>query len=225
MSQKQSTKKPTTNAARLVRWFSLALLLIIIGTIITVLLQPVRSGSLALAQTAFLGGDYTGAIELFSAAIAEKPNDSEAYIGRGLAYTRTGQSDLARSDFLRAVELDANDIRPLHQLGLIAVSMEQYPSAIDYFTRVIALDGKSARAYASRGLAHTQNLNYLLAIEDYNQAIALDATVADFYLGLGDAHYALDNTAEALAAYERYIELAETVNGMASLRVDELRNR
>jgi Flp pilus assembly protein TadD len=225
MPQKQSTKKPVTNASRLIRWFGLALLLIIIGTMITVLLQPRRSNPLALAQAAYLQGDYAGAIDQFSAAIANAPNDAEAYVGRGLAYIQAGRSDSARSDFLRANELDATDNRPLYHLGMLAIAAEQYLSAVDYFSQVIAIDTADARAYANRGYAHALSTNYVLAIEDYNQAIALDGTVADFYLGLGDAHFALDNTVEALAAYERYIQLAETVDATLFQRVYELRNR
>lgn len=225
MSHQSLEKKPLSNSAKIWRFFWIALLLIVIGTVLTVLLQPRRSNPLALAQAAYLEGNYEEALDYFSAAIAQNPNDAEAFIGRGLVYVQAGQSENAQNDFLRARELDASDYRPVYQLGMIASGLGQFPSAIAYFNDTLSISADFAPAYFARAYAHAQSANFLLAIEDYNAAIALDNTQADFYRGLGDAHYALDNTAEALAAYERYIELAEEVDGTVFQRVLDLRNR
>src|SRR5688572_2371637 len=117
MSQTNPPKTARSNQSRIIRWFALALILIVIGTVVTVLLQPRRSNPLALAQAAFLQGDYEGAIQQFTGAISQNPNDADAFIGRGLAYVQVGQMEAAQGDFLAANALDASDTRALVQLG------------------------------------------------------------------------------------------------------------
>lgn len=54
-------------------------------------------------------GDYKSAIEYFTQAIEINPGFSEAYAGRGTAYSRGGQENSACSDFDKAIELDPNN--------------------------------------------------------------------------------------------------------------------
>src|SRR5688500_15658586 len=174
MSRQTLPKQPPTNAARIIRWFSFIAVAIIIGTIVTVILLPGRSSSLSTAQMAYMAGDYQEAIQEFSAAIGQNPNDAEAFIGRGLSYIQVGDFEGARGDFLQANTLLPNDTRPLYQLGLLAMTDMQYPGAIAYFTQALELNPNYTLAYANRALAFAQNGDYLLAIADYNAAIALD---------------------------------------------------
>jgi tetratricopeptide (TPR) repeat protein len=225
MSRQNLPKPAPSNAARIIRWFSFIAVAIIIGTIVTVILLPARSNTLSDAQMAYMAGDYQAAIQAFSAAIGQDPNDAEAFLGRGLTYIQTGNLEGARSDFLQANLLLPNDTRPLYQLGLLAINNAQYPSAIDYFTDALALNENYTLAYAGRAYAFAQNGDYLLAIADYNAAIALDDTKGEYYRGLGDAHFAIDNTEQALAAYQRYVELSEEVDGNVLQRIYELQNR
>lgn len=225
MQRQQLEKKPMNNSAKIIRVFFIALVLIIVGTIITVLIQPKRTDPHTLGLAAYLDGDYQGAVTYFSAAIAQNPSLEASFMGRGQAYIKLGRLADAQNDFIEAARLAPDDIQPLYQLGIIGVGLGEIPEALEYFNVIIERQPDYAPAYFQRGYAYAQNGDYLLAISDYTAAIALDDTVADFYRALGDAHYELDNTAQALAAYERYIQLDEAADTTAFQRVQELRNR
>jgi len=50
--------------------------------------------------------NYKGAIEDFTKAIEFNPEDTDLYVGRGLAYLKNGDNGAAKSDFDKAISLD-----------------------------------------------------------------------------------------------------------------------
>ncbi len=59
--------------------------------------------------------DYQGSIEDFTHAINFDSNDANSYVGRGIAYQKIGNTNLALKDFEKAVSLNpelAQAIKP-----------------------------------------------------------------------------------------------------------------
>src|SRR5437016_6065413 len=55
--------------------------------------------------TLFQDGKYPEAVDAYTQALALKPDDINAYIGRAVAYTNLGEYDQALSDYERGIEL------------------------------------------------------------------------------------------------------------------------
>ncbi len=68
--------------------------------------SPNTAFNLGLAR--FAGGDFAGAAEAFTTAAVIAPDDPEVLNNRGAARARLGLNDLARQDFLAALERHAN---------------------------------------------------------------------------------------------------------------------
>ena len=64
-----------------------------------------------------------------------------------------GQFELARNEFLSAVELESNHAESLHFLGLIAHHFGQFKSAIELFERAIAIAPETGEYYVILGNA------------------------------------------------------------------------
>ncbi len=62
-----------------------------------------------LAYKELCASNYTKAIEYYTKAISIDPNDAEAYINRGVAYTNLRKYEEAISDYTKAISIDPND--------------------------------------------------------------------------------------------------------------------
>ena len=99
----------------------------------------------------FLGQkNWDGAIEAFTHAIEQKPDDFRAYINRGRAYQGKGDFALAEKDFNEAVRLDPQNLTPLRELGLFYQRIKKFPEAIEVFNRWPDTASNKAEPYEFR---------------------------------------------------------------------------
>ena len=73
------------------------------------------------------------------------PADASAHYNLGLIYLQRGEVTEARQRFLRAVEIDADEVDAHYQLGRISRAQERLPDAIKYFEQVVARDDRHAQ--------------------------------------------------------------------------------
>ena len=85
-------------------------------------------------KTQLDAGNAAAAVDDFTEAINLKPGMADAYLGRGEAYSQTGNQAAAESDFVKA--------------GEIYITQKRYQTAQDLFTKVIeaeqAIDSRPA---------------------------------------------------------------------------------
>ena len=139
--------------------------------------------------------DYTRAIEL-------RPSVADNYFYRGTCYLNSGEVELAKEDFERALSLNSNMSGALGELAYI-YTMSDPLKAIEYADRALEFDERNWRAYYSRGLALYTMHNYEAALEDAKSA--LDLGCGDAYQLIGDCYGMLGLRDEA----EKYWELAK----------------
>lgn len=134
-------------------------------------------------------GDHDTAVRL-------DPASAEAYVGRGLTeYDRGFPAPpdaleteaevqrhrlLARSDFAKAIELDAANETALDRRGLIEEQAKEYEDAIRDYTALATVSPRLGRsrladAHCRRGGEHAAARRFEPAIADYERAIGLDA--------------------------------------------------
>jgi len=96
---------------------------------------------------------YSEAVEACSKAIAQRPDWSEALLGRARAWIRLNEIRKARADLERFVELNPNSIDGYIERAKVRMEWFDYDLASDDWTRAIELASEpSADMYAQRAL-------------------------------------------------------------------------
>ena len=101
-------------------------------------------------------GDYNGAIELYTEAIALNPNFEVAYYNRGNAYALQQQYERAIQDYDKAIALNPNYTNAYYNRGLAYAMSGNLKQAILDATKVIEILPDYADAYQLRGLCYQE---------------------------------------------------------------------
>lgn len=166
-------------------------------------LAPEASASqIALGFSDYYGrGDYAGALKAFAAAIALKPNDSDALAAQGYVQRRQGRFDDSIASLQKAFALDPRNSALAYEVGSTFLLVSRYPEAEDWLQRALAIDpgNRNAKFYYAytivlssgdipRALAalqgddpflKLQRVNLLVYQRKFGEALALLASVPD----------------------------------------------
>jgi len=147
------------------------------------------------------------AVEAFSGAITLRPNSMLAYLKRGDAYRRSGDSRNALRDLRRAAELDPAAARPHELLGDLNVDLERYARAQESYEACVKLDDRSARVFYKLSLTQYRQGQAEAAMGPLKQALAIDDRFAPAHYLLGLCLLTLDRPPDAAASLERAVRL------------------
>jgi tetratricopeptide (TPR) repeat protein len=147
------------------------------------------------------------AVEAFSGAITLRQNAMLAYLKRGEAYRKRGESGAAFRDLRKAAELDPSATKPLELLGDLNLSLERYARAQESYEAYLRLDDRSEKVLYKLALTRYRLGSAQTAIAPLRQAIAVDDHFAPGYYLLGLCLSALNQAAEATAALETAVRL------------------
>ncbi|MFH1087590.1 MAG: tetratricopeptide repeat protein [Chloroflexota bacterium] len=173
-------------------------------------------------------------LEEYDRVLKVAPRDVEALIGRGSAYIRLQQYDLAVHDFDKAIELASDNADAYAGRGIAYTKQNNYDAASRDFEKAIEVDngygrGNSYAAYAtpetgdetvisfawsyirtydSLGDRHLEQKKYDLAISDFTRAIEFEFHVKDAHHDWGiDTAYVGRGIARArTGAYQQAID-------------------
>lgn len=146
---------------------------------------------------------YAEAIDDYTHAIDLRPGTADNYFYRGVCYLNTGERDLAKRDFERALGLNPRMSAPLSELAYLYATSGQTQQAIEFANRALETNERNWRAYYSRGLAFFMLNDYDAALADAQSA--LEWGCGDAYQLIGDCYDKLGRRDEA----EKYWELAK----------------
>jgi len=168
---------------------------------------PEKNSDLERAQALFAAGKYREAADAFTQVIAQAPNDSLAYRGRGQA--RVDLKDFAGgiTDYDRALVLDPQNARTLNLRGIAKKDKGDLPGALADYNRAIELDPHFAPPLANRAFLRNKSGDTAGALADYTHALEIApkdeyALVgrAQIRIGQGDNAGALADCSTAIAA-------------------------
>lgn len=175
-------------------------------------LNPINSTAYArLSEIAEDQGDFMGCIEHLSTGITLEPDAYYLIGNRARVYYHIGELDLAKEDFLRAIELNPGDHDLYFEIGSIHAEQNMYSEAAEYFTEALdysQLRGEKAYYLALRGGCYMELGDYDSARSDFDEALTFDSgcTKALFFRGV--MHYNLNDYPNALLDMQRVLELS-----------------
>ena len=130
-------------------------------------------------------GDYSGAIEDFTAAIRLNPNEPGIYSNRGLARASKGDFQGAIVDYNQAIRINPNyAIGYLHR-GLAYSALKDYQNALSDYEQALRLNPNLGEVYYNRGNIHRRLKENEAALADFKKA-------AEIYQQQGKTEYYQD---------------------------------
>lgn len=126
-----------------------------------------RKNKLVANAVANLKRDKLGmSIDLLDEILLFDPNSRVALLARGSVYLKMGNTNNAKSDFSRILDIDANHPKAYHLRGLSRQMEGDNDGALNDFNRAIDIDPKYGAAYYSRSILLTKKGQDTEAAED-----------------------------------------------------------
>lgn len=152
-------------------------------------------------------------VAAYNEAISIYPNYTDAFFGRGLAYTDAAMYDSAIADFT----LILNSLKPGHDESYYSRAIawnrkRQSDSAIADYTRAIMSNPSYANAYVNRGNVYFNLGNPFRAIPDYDSALRYDPENASTWMNRSFARFKTQDFTGALSDALRAQNLKADVN-------------
>ena len=142
-------------------------------------------------------GGFVQAEEIFRRAVVLDPNNSDAYVGIGIALDAQGRVDEAISNFQTAIRLDPNNSYGYSNLGIALAEQGNVAEAAANFQTAIRLNPSNAYAYNGLGIIWVSQGNLEEAIAHFQAAIELEGANPDFQKNLQEAERLLAEQSEA----------------------------
>jgi len=152
------------------------------------------------------------AIEAYSGAIALKRGSMLAYLKRGEAHQRRGDTPemlaAALRDLRTAAELDPGATRTLEKLGDVNFQLRRFANAAENYEAYIRLDDRSASIFYKLALASRGDGRPTRAISALQQAVELKPDFHEAYYVLGLCLKDKEQLSEARAAFDRAVAVS-----------------
>ena len=160
--------------------------------------------------------DHEEALRALKTSIALDRRDAAAFFAAGDLYTHLVRPVAAAQALEVGLRIVPDNTEALSNLGLVLLSLQQLPRAIETYEKVIALDPTSVSAYANLGNALAGSGQHERAIAAFQRALALDPDLAPAHLGLARLYEKLGRADEAQAARSEFERLRESAVGGAA---------
>jgi tetratricopeptide (TPR) repeat protein len=116
-------------------------------------------------------GNFHEAIIAFDKAIRRDPEDSFAYLKRGMAHAALDEDKEALADFGKVIKLDPKNPKPYLYRALVHLHRKDHAAAVADCTEAIRLRPEESDAYLYRGNAHDQMKEHAAARDDFRSAV------------------------------------------------------
>jgi tetratricopeptide (TPR) repeat protein len=161
--------------------------------------------ALAYAHT----NQFSLAIETFGTAIGLDAGQGRFYVQRGHALAKTGQWGAARSDYLRALEFDPNDVASLYALACACRALNDNDAAIAALTGLLRLDANHIQARLMLGMLQEKAGAIEQALAEYKAAMYRAPSNAEVCRRIAVLHWKQKEYEQAAAELERGVSLGD----------------
>jgi len=111
--------------------------------------------------------------------IVNNPNDAQAYINLGAIYQKQGNFDAAKSQYLKAANLDSSDETSLYNLASLYIQQKNYQGAIEVYDKLLLKKPSNVEVLEYKASALKQMQRYEEALKQYDAILALQPNNSD----------------------------------------------
>lgn len=126
---------------------------------------------------------------------------------KGIKEFKLKKYDLAKQNFLKAMEIHPNDKELFFYLGKSEKALKNSIGALECFNTAIKLSSDYTDAYFHRALIKAESKDFKGAIEDYNKIIEVNPRYTKAYNNRGVMKHELEDFEGAIEDYSKAIEL------------------
>lgn len=167
------------------------------------------------ANELFAAKQYDDAVTYYTRAIAQDPEDLEAYLKRGLAYQQLDEYYKAIGDFSDVIVLDRNtkvnrpgpyNIDAYLNRGYSYLVVRDFEPAMKDFDTSIVINPFDKRCYMMKGLTLVEQGRAEDAMNQFNIAIAFDGQYTEAYLNRGSLYIKKGDYEKAIEDYSHAVK-------------------
>jgi tetratricopeptide (TPR) repeat protein len=162
----------------------------------------------------FLAEDYEAALVRFDQALSQPDwieefgiNQAEVYSLRALAKDKLGQSEKAKTDYNKALQVSPQNAREYYVRGLNYYNLGQYMAAINDFENAIEIEPDFVEAYNGLGAIYYYMADFNRAVVNFDKAIQINPEYAAAYRNRGNAYSNVGEYEQAIEDYDRAIQI------------------
>ncbi|MGA7633692.1 MAG: tetratricopeptide repeat protein [Terriglobales bacterium] len=158
--------------------------------------------------TALQDNRYTDALEEFTAAEREHPDDARIHKFRGIALARLGENAKAAAEYQESIRADPRMEDAYRNLGFLEWTEHQLEPARHALERAVELSPSDSFAHYYLGRVELDGQRYSQAIQELETSRVALPTDADFSIQLANAYVALERRDDAQKALDRLLTLS-----------------
>jgi predicted TPR repeat methyltransferase len=155
-------------------------------------------------------------------------NKATALYNKALKSHREGDFLKAQTLYQKILKKNPQHAASMHQLGLLAVQLNQLDTAIAWLKQALAISPDDPIIHNNLGNAYKISGQWLDAIDHFQQALKLNPDYAEAHNNLGGVYYKQKNFPLALSQYEMALSLhpdyIEAQYNIALLKIREGEN-
>ena len=145
------------------------------------------------------------ALDTFQKLIDSKPNDPQAWRGRGDALLALARYERSLSAYDKALQLQPNDAKTLNKKGETLYELQRYQEALDAHEQALKAADNDPEAWYGKGRAFIGLKRYEDALTAFNKAREMKPQSPSVWYSKGIALEYLNRRPEALKIYEEAV--------------------
>jgi tetratricopeptide (TPR) repeat protein len=167
-------------------------------------------------------GDYEKSEEIMKEIVNVEPQSSNNWVMYGNILAQKGKTDEAKKAYLKAIELDKENIDAYYQMAVLVSSNAE--ESIKYFNKIIEIDASyKADVYYNIAVIYSMNKNEKKMIDYLNMAIKEDPSSLKPYYFLALYYEDKKNIPKAIETYKKILEIEpnniEVVNKLIQIYI------
>ncbi|MCW3118867.1 MAG: tetratricopeptide repeat protein [Chitinophagaceae bacterium] len=117
---------------------------------------------------------YNKALMAANKAVNSYPGYSLTHYVLGRTYLNTNDTTLAKSEFLKAIDINKSNIKALNDLGVIYWHEHDMDKSADTYKKITEIDNKNEKAFENLGMIYFFKKDYTNALRMYDITLSLN---------------------------------------------------
>ncbi len=147
------------------------------------------------------------AVELYTRALADAPDDLSLVLRLGSAQLAAEQIDEAAATIQRVIDAEPQNSEALHFMGRVSFERAEYQSAQELLSRAIALDPAMGEYHMWMAWTYLEQSNLSRALEEVSRSLEIDDSLGEAYYVRGRVGLRGGAVRDAAVDFNRALQL------------------